>query len=66
MYCYNCIYYKQGPFDNECKAFGWENFRPDENCHLVDDSFNLIRDDEGGEWFQSKEETLKRIKKNKL
>jgi hypothetical protein len=32
---------------NRCTAFGWDNFRPDENCDLVDDNFNIIKDDEG-------------------
>jgi hypothetical protein len=32
---------------NECKAFGWDNFNPFQDCDLVDDNFNIIKDDEG-------------------
>ena len=47
MNCYNCIYYEQHGMSNECKAFGWDNFNPFQDCDLVDDNFNIIKDDEG-------------------
>jgi hypothetical protein len=47
MKCYNCIYYEQGKTENRCKAFGWDNFNPSENCDLVDEDCKIIKDDEG-------------------
>lgn len=47
MKCCNCMYYRASAVSNECRAFGWDNFRTPGECNLVDDQFNIIKDDTG-------------------
>lgn len=61
MKCHNCLYYKSSCFENECLAFGWYNFRINEECDSVDINFNLIKDDEGRDYFESREDVFKRL-----
>jgi len=51
MKCIDCIYYKASPLENECVLHGYLNFRTDDNCDLVDDNFNQLKDDMGNDCF---------------
>ena len=62
MKCNNCIYYKSGYMENECLAFDFYNYPDTEECDLVDNNFNLVKDDMGNDYFESREHAYNRIK----
>lgn len=63
MKCFNCIYYTESQMENECLAFDFYCFPSSRNeCDLVDENFNLIKDDMGNECFESCENVFKRLK----
>lgn len=63
MKCFECIYYRGDIFKNECLAFNFENYDIRQDCNLVNDDFDIIKDEAGFNYFEEREEVFKRLKK---